>query len=40
MERRQFTEEQIIGSLKEVEADHKVTYICRTYGISEGTYYR
>ena len=40
MKRGQFTEEQIIGILKEVEAGHKVTEICRKYGVSSATYQR
>lgn len=38
MKRGQFTEEQIIGILKEVEAGQKVTEICRKYGLSSATY--
>ena len=40
MKKGQYTEEQIIGILKEVEAGQKVSEICRKYGVSEGTYYR
>ncbi len=40
MKKQQFTEEQIIGILKEVEAGQKVGEICRKYGVSEATYYR
>jgi putative transposase len=40
MKRGQFTEAQIIGILKEVEAGQKVGEICRHYGVSEATYYR
>jgi putative transposase len=40
MKRGQFTEEQIIGMLKEVEAGQKVGELCRKYGVSEATYYR
>lgn len=40
MKRGQFTEEQIIGILKEVEAGQKVGAVCRKYGVSEATYYR
>ena len=40
MKKGQFTEEQIIGILKEVEAGQKVSEICRKYGVSGGTYYR
>jgi putative transposase len=38
MKRGQFTEEQIIGILKEVEAGQKVGEVCRKYGVSEATY--
>ena len=34
-----FTEEQIIGVLKEAEAGMKVAELCRKYGISDATYY-
>ena len=34
-----FTEEQIIGVLKEAEVGMKVAEVCRKYGISEATYY-
>ena len=34
-----FTEEQIIGVLKEAEAGLKVAELCRKYGISDATYY-
>jgi putative transposase len=40
MKRGQYTEEQIIGILNEVENGQKVTDVCRKYGISEGTFYR
>lgn len=40
MKRKQFTEEQIIGMLKEVEMGQKVSTICRKYSISEATCYR
>jgi putative transposase len=35
-----FNEEQIIGLLKEAEADRKVADLCREHGISEPTFYR
>jgi len=40
MRKSQFTEGQIIGILKLVEAGQKVADVCRQHSISEGTYYR
>jgi putative transposase len=37
--KNRFTEEQIIGALKEAEAGMKVAEVCRKYGISDATYY-
>lgn len=37
--KKRFTEEQIIGILKEAEAGLKVAELCRKHGISEATYY-
>ena len=37
--KKRFTEEQIIGILKEAEAGKKVADICRQHGIAEATYY-
>ena len=37
--KKRFTEEQIIGILKEAEAGLKPAELCRKYGISEATYY-
>ncbi len=37
--KNRFTEEQIIGVLKEVEIGMKVAEVCRKHGISEATYY-
>jgi putative transposase len=34
-----FTEEQIIGVLKEAEAGTKIADLCRKHGISDATYY-
>lgn len=40
MRKSQFTEEQIIGILKLVDAGQKVSDVCRQHGISDATYYR
>lgn len=40
MRKSQFTEGQIIGILKLVEAGQKVADVCRQHSISEGTYDR
>src|SRR2546421_11835903 len=40
MKRKRFTEEQIIGILKEAEAGAKSTDLCRRHAISEQTVYR
>ena len=37
--KKRFTEEQIMGVLKEAEAGMKVFELCRKHGISEPTYY-
>ena len=39
MQRKKYTEEQIIGVLREGEAGEKVADLCRKYGMSEATYY-
>ena len=39
MKKIKYTEEQIVGILKEVEAGFTVSEICRKYGISDATYY-
>ena len=39
MKRSRFSEEQIIGILKENEAGAKVDEICRRHGISSATFY-
>ena len=40
MKRSRFTEEQIIGILKEQESGMKTADVCRRHGISEGTFYK
>ena len=39
MKRKQFSEEQIIGLLKEAEAGAVVTELCRRHGLSSATFY-
>ncbi len=39
MKRKRFTEEQIIGILKEADAGAKNQDLCRRHGISEQTFY-
>ena len=39
MQRGRFTEEQIIGVLREQEAGLKVAEVCRKHGISAPTFY-
>ena len=40
MPRRQFTEEQIIGILKQADAGMKTADLCREHGISDATFYK
>ena len=40
MRKSRFSEEKIIGFLKEVESGSKVSDVCRRYGVSEQTYFR
>ena len=40
MRRSKFTDEQILGIVREGEACRKVADLCRTHGITQQTYYR
>lgn len=39
MKAKRFTEEQIIGILKQAQAGMKIVDLCRTHGISDATFY-
>jgi putative transposase len=39
MKPKRFTEEQIIGILKQAQAGMKIVELCRTHGISDATFY-
>ena len=39
MKPRRFSEEQIIGILKQAQAGMKIVDLCRTHGISDATFY-
>lgn len=40
MKKSQFTEEQILGVLKQVEGGRTIADVCREHGISDATYHR
>jgi len=40
MKRKRFSEEQIIGVLKEVEQSGNIREVCRLHNITETTFYR
>ena len=40
MKRARFSEEQIIGILRQAEAGVRVVDLCRQYGISDATFYK
>jgi putative transposase len=40
MKRGHFSDEQIIGILKQVESGRPVAEVCREHGVGESTYYK
>ena len=40
MKKKRYTEEQIIGILREVESGTAISEVCRRYEVSEATVYR
>lgn len=40
MKKSQFTEEQILGILKQVEGGRTIADVCREHGLSDATYHR
>lgn len=40
MKKSKFSEEQIVGILKEADSGRKMTEVCRTHGISSYTFYK
>ena len=40
MDRKRYTEEQIIGVLKESDAGAETEELCRKHGVSEATFYK
>jgi putative transposase len=40
MKKSQFTEEQILGILRQVEGGRTIADVCREHGLSDATYHR